>query len=147
MESCFNCGAELPPGARFCPQCAAPVATASGARPAPIPMPPPAAPPPPEAAQAAPQAAPAATAGEVCEIRWSHGVTRGNFYATVVRPDGREQDIARSPLVSWRKREPPPADNPAAASAHRALLARLGAEGWVAAGEPSPWYAQRLTRN
>lgn len=26
MPSCENCGAELPAGARFCPQCAAPVA-------------------------------------------------------------------------------------------------------------------------
>ncbi len=25
MPSCENCGAELPTGARFCPQCAAPV--------------------------------------------------------------------------------------------------------------------------
>ena len=25
MPSCENCGAELPAGARFCPQCAAPV--------------------------------------------------------------------------------------------------------------------------
>jgi hypothetical protein len=143
MDSCFNCGAELPPRARFCPQCAAPVTATRGAQSAPEPAP--VASPASEPASAPPPTG-AASAGEACEIRWAHGVTRGNFYATVVRLDGREQDIARSPLFSWRETGPPPRENAAAASAHRVLLARLTAEGWVPAGEPSPWYAQRLTR-
>ncbi len=74
MATCHHCGYELEPGAKFCPSCATPVATAPGGRPTTPPgdaemtspvgvTPPPGAPPPPPTPPPPPGVTPSVPAG------------------------------------------------------------------------------------
>jgi hypothetical protein len=118
--SCFNCGSELPEGARFCPTCGAPVGEANGIAPS-----------------------PPATSWELCEIACWRGYLKADFYARGLGRDGEE--IARSHMFRWRRDGAPPREGKFLA-AYEELVALLAARGWEPVGEPRPWYAQRFRR-
>jgi hypothetical protein len=117
--SCFNCGSELPEGARFCPTCGAPVegAAANALRPR--------------------------ISWELCEIGCWRGYLKADFYARRIGESGAE--IARSDMFRRRRNDPPPREGNVLA-AHEALVATLRNAGWEPIGQPRPWYAQRFRR-
>lgn len=119
--TCFNCGGELPAGARFCPSCGAPVGGTT----------PPATPPRP------------GTSWELCEIACWRGYLKADFYARRLGQNGEE--LARSRMFRWRRDGPPPREGKFLA-AHEGLAAKLRDAGWEPVGEPHPWYAQRFRR-
>jgi uncharacterized protein len=120
--SCFNCGGDLPEGARFCPSCGAPVGETN----------------------ALPLGSPTPNPGgwELCEIVCWRGYFKADFYARQV---GSDDEIERSPMFRWRHDDPPPREGKFLA-AHERLVSRLVNDGWQPLGEARPWYAQRFRR-
>jgi hypothetical protein len=118
--TCFNCGGELPEGARFCPSCGAPVGEVNAVAPLrPV------------------------TSWELCEIGCWRGYLKAEFYARRIGRDGEE--IARSRMFRWWHDSLPPREGKVLA-AYEELVARLAAAGWEPVGEARPWYAQRFRR-
>ena len=116
---CGNCGAGLPPDARFCFVCGAPTAAR-------VPVV--------EAAQ-----------DPTCRIRLWRGYVKAEFYVELDDPD-EGPAVLRSPSFLWRHDTPPPADREDVQDAYGELVERLYALGWEQVGHHSPWYAQRFRK-
>ena len=116
---CGNCGASLPPDARFCFVCGAPTAVR-----APVV----------EAAQ-----------DPTCRIRLWRGYVKAEFYVELDDPE-EGPSVLRSRSFWWRHDTPPPADDEDVRDAYGELVERLYALGWEQVGHHSPWYAQRFRK-
>jgi hypothetical protein len=93
-------------------------------------------------ARPAPHApAPAGT----CEIGWSRGYFKSDFYVAASEPEGGVSEVARSPAFRWTAAGEPPQDE-AIAAAHAALVEKLVALGWEEVGAGESWYARRYQR-
>jgi hypothetical protein len=77
-----------------------------------------------------------------CEIRWSRGYFKSDFYVATPEPEGGVSEVARSPAFRWTAPEEPPQDETIIA-AHTALVERLVALGWEEVGAGESWYARR----
>jgi hypothetical protein len=96
----------------------------------------------PVVARPAPRApAPAGT----CEIGWSRGYFKSDFYVAAPEPEGGVSEVARSPAFRWTAAGEPPQDE-AIAAAHAALVEKLVAMGWEEVGAGESWYARRYQR-
>lgn len=98
----------------------------------------------PEPVVARPSSPAAAPAG-MCEIGWSRGYFKSDFYVATSEPEGGVSELARSPAFRWTAAGEPPQDEVITA-AHTALHKKLVAMGWEEVGAGESWYARRYRR-
>lgn len=98
----------------------------------------------PDPVVARPAAREAAPAG-MCEIGWSRGYFKSDFYVAAPEPEGGMSEVARSPAFRWTAAGEPPQDE-AIAAAHAVLVERLVALGWEEVGAGERWYARQYRR-
>ena len=81
----------------------------------------------------------------MCEIGWSRGYFKSDFYVATSEPEGGVSELARSPAFRWTAAGEPPQDEVITA-AHAALHKKLVAMGWEEVGAGESWYARRYRR-
>jgi hypothetical protein len=80
-----------------------------------------------------------------CEIGWSRGYFKSDFYVAAPEAEGGVSEVARSPAFRWTAAGEPPQDE-AITAAHAALVKKLVAMGWEEVGAGESWYARRYQR-
>jgi hypothetical protein len=81
-----------------------------------------------------------------CRIEWLPDGNESVFCAAAASPTGEKPVLLTSPSFAWKEDGPPSKDLPPVESAHRALVSKLIADGWVATGIGARWYELELER-
>jgi hypothetical protein len=82
---------------------------------------------------------------QTCEVTWSRGYFKSEFYVLVDEPGTDQARIIRSPSFRWTASGEPPYDEDAT-TALAILVQKLRDSGWHDQGVGESWFRRRFSR-